>query len=697
VQNAVRATHELLTAFAKSPNIAAEMLKMDGGQDRLDTIGERVCREYEIDKKSRSDWEARTKDAMDLALQVVQKKTFPWPGAANIKYPLLTVAAIQFNARAYPAIVAGRDVVKGVVIGSDDGVPAGQDQAGNVTWQVPPGAKRDRADRIAEHMSWQLTEEMDEWEDETDRLLIHLPIVGCAFRKVYFDSGLGRNCATLVSADDCVVNYNAKSIITAPRVTHRLHFYPYEIAERMRSGVWLDTDIGKAPDAGDDDEAPVEFLEQHRRWDLDDDGYPEPYIVTVHKETGSVVRIVARYDETKITMNARGQVSRIEPIQYWVKYGFIPSPDGGFYDVGFGTLLNPINEAVNSTLNRLLDAGTMQVTGGGFMGSGLKMKGGPMRFQPGEWKRIESQGGTIRDNLVPLPTVQPSEVLFKLLGLLIDAGKEIASVKDILTGDTQGASTQPATTTLALIEQGMKTFTAIFKRIHRSLKDELKKLFDLNAEHLQQQQYFTVMDTPKAIARADYKQGDADIVPVSDPTSVSDMQKLVRAEFLKQFTNDPLVNQQELRERIFRAANVEDIDKLMQPQPTPDQVKASIWTRPRHRREQESKAVANFAGAVKDLTDAEAVATNTTVNLAGVSSMLTELLALAKGQTNDPGIGGSGPPGVPAVEGSPGNPGGPGVPAPVPSGADGGMGGGQPPPGQGAGMAGPMSGAPSGA
>ncbi len=575
--------HQKLLRYMNAINIAEDL-----DAELLSRIGDRVVKEYEIDENSRADWKEKSKEAMDLAMQVAKEKQYPWPKAANVIWPLMTTASIQFAARAYPAIVQNRSVVKGVVVGNDDGQPAiGPDgqpimQAGPngqpmPVFAVPPGAKQTRADNIGEHMSWQLLDEMPEWEPETDTMLHILPIVGCDFRKSYFDPSKGRNCSLRVSAMNLVVNYHAKSIETAPRLTEELKFYPLEMEENFRSGLWIEpvTPFGIAKDAQDGDEdAPHDFLEQHRYLDLDEDGYREPYIVTVHKESRQVVRIVARYDADGIHFSQRThKIVKIDPVHYYTKYDFLPNPDGGIYGVGFGQLLRPLNEATNTTLNQLLDAGTLQNTGGGFIGKGLSMNAGSIRFQMGEYKVVNVPGGTLRENIVPMQFPGPSAVLFNLLGMLIEAGKEVASIKDVLTGE-QASPNTPATTTLAIIEQGLKVFTAIYKRIHRSLKHELNKLYRLNRVYGDEKSEYKVGDTWKAITKQDYVQGSG-VEPVSDPTMVSDMQRLGRAQFLMQFANDPLCNPIEIRHRIFSAASIDGIDKVLLSQAPPNPVVAA--------------------------------------------------------------------------------------------------------------------------
>lgn len=545
---------EILQEYAEAINIADSLESSDLGQ-----IGMRCVREFGIDEQSLKDegYDKRCKEAMDLALQVKTEKTYPWPSAANIKYPLIATAAMQFAARAYPAIVNGWNVVKGKVLGPD-----------------PEGQKQERADRIAAHMSYQFMEEMEEWEEQTDQLLHILPIVGNVFRKTYFDPIKGRNVSEIILPSKFVVNYWAKPLGVCPRTTQICEYYPHEVETKFAAGIWRKVELGMPEGGGDDEQAPHTFLEQHCLLDLDDDGYSEPYIVTVHKETQAVVRIVARYDVDGIKTNAQGDIVCIEPVPYYTKFSFIPSFDGSFYDIGFGTLLNALNETINSTMNQLMDAGHLSNVQGGFIGSGVSMKSGAMRFQPGEWKRVEVTGADLRASVVPLPVAQPSSVLFQLLGMLIDAAKDVTATKDILTGDV--GSTQAVGTTLAAIEQGLKVFTAIYKRIHRALKHEFKTVYRLNRVYLEPDVYFNFQDDQQSVAQADYAANDVDVIPVSDPTTVTDMQKMSRAEFMMGFKDDPMMNRKEIIERALDAALIPDKDKLFAKEAGPDPASVAI-------------------------------------------------------------------------------------------------------------------------
>ena len=498
-----------------------------------------------------------------------------WCGNSNVIYPLITVAAIQFHARAYPAIIRDRDVVKGTVIGQDNGTPA-TDQAGKPIigptgpfWRIQPGAKQVRADLIGRHMSWQLLMEQEEWEPQTDRLLVVLPIVGCMFRKSYFDPGLGRNVSETVTALDLCVNYKAKSFETAPRHTELIQLYPHQIEENIRSGTFLEDEYGHDMDGSsqDDDDAPTTFLEQHRRYDLDGDGYAEPYIVTIARDSGRLARIRAGYEVQGIEWLADGRVKRIEKVAYYTKYGFIPSPDSQVYDLGFGHLLFPINEAVNTTLNQMFDAGHLQIAGGGFIGGGLSINTGALRFAMGEYKPVNVLGGNIRDQVFPLEFPGPNPTLLQLLMFLIEAGERIGSVKDVMVGDMPGDNTS-GITTLAVIEQGLKVFSAIYKRVHRSLGYEFRKLYRLNSIYLPLKVGFGRSDEWAEIKRDDYLQG-AGVEPISDPQMVTDMQRMGRAQFMLGFKDDPACNGQKIRLEAFKAAMIPQPEQYLLPNPQP--------------------------------------------------------------------------------------------------------------------------------
>lgn len=553
----------------------------DFDDELLTKIGTTVCEEYDIDEESRSTWKKQHEEIFQLVNQI--SKTSSRATGSDVRYPILETAALQFSARAYPNIVKGSDVVKCQVIGNDVG-----------------GVKAAKGKRVKQHMSYQVLEQMDSWEEEMDQLLMSLALVGTEFKKTYYDPVEGTNVSQLVFAKDLVVHYYAASLEKARRVTHIIELYENDIIERVRGGSFSDFDFEKATperkdkDSEDDNDpdSPYTFLEQHRYLDLDGDGYKEPYVVTVHRESKQVVRIIPRFDLEGIGVNPEGEIARIIPIQYFTQFTFLPAFDGNFYRMGFGYLLfAPVN-IINTIFNQLLDAGTLANRQGGFIGGGIKLnKGGDtVTFQQGEWKRIGFLGDDIRKQIFALPVKEPSNVLFQLLGLMMEGVKELASQSEVLSGETPKGNV-PATTTLALIEQGLKVFSAIYKRVYLSLKMEFKKLRRLNTMFLSEEEYNNIIDYTEmrpvldemeqpvvdpetgepvmadqqvmANPQADYGDLKAhDIIPVSGAADVSDTQRIVKAQALLELKGGNL-NDDEIDKRFLEALGIPDANELL--------------------------------------------------------------------------------------------------------------------------------------
>ena len=538
-----------LRAILESVNIAEDLTK-----EQLHTIGANALEGYEADKESRKEWENAVDEWTKLATQVREAKTYPWPKASNVKYPLLTTAAMQFAARAYPSLVpSDGKIVKSKVIGKD-----------------PTGEKSSQADRVSMYMSYQLLHEMHGWEEGMDKLLIMLPVVGTLFKKTYWDSTNKRVASDVILPKNLVVNYWAKNLETAERVSHVIEMSPRVLKERQRGGTFLDVDLGGVPIPVDsknpppvDTTTPYTIIEQHTYLDLDEDDYPEPYIVTFHLESGKVLRITARFDENGMSYTDDGKLIKIDALQYFTKFGFIPNPDGSFYDIGFGVLLGPINESVNTLINQLIDSGTLNNLQSGFLGKGMKLRLGETKFQPGEWKAVNSTGDDLKKQIVPLPSKEPSNVLFQLMGSMITSGKELASVAEIFVGKMPGQNT-PATTTMATIEQGMKVFTAVYKRIYRSLEEEFIKLFNLNNTYLNPATYQEVLDIevgPKDFDAKQYK-----ICPGADPTAVSQTEKLLKAQGLQELLPLGILDPVKVGLRILEAQEQPNYQELLNPQ-----------------------------------------------------------------------------------------------------------------------------------
>jgi chaperonin GroES len=510
-------------------------------EDQLTEIGKDCLRGFEVDLQSRWEWEQTVDEWTKLAMQTKEERSYPWPNASNVKYPILSIAAMQFNARAYPSLIpSDGKVVKGKVIGKDH-----------------QGIKANIANRVATYMSYQFMHEMHAWDEEMDKLLMILPIVGTVFKKTYWDGNTKKICSKLVHPKNLVVNNWAKSLEEAERITEIIELSQRCVEERKRQGIFLDRDLGQPgysnnssnPSSEIDETTPYVFGEQHTYLDLDGDDYSEPYIVTFERTKGTVVRIVPRYEEENIELKEE-QIVKITPDHYYTKYSFVPNPDGSFYDIGFGILLGPLNEAVNSLINQLVDAGTLSNLQSGFIGKGLKIRAGENQMGPGKWIPVPSTGDDLRKQIVPLPAKEPSNVLYQLMGSLITSGKELASVAEIFVGKMPGQNT-PATTTMATIEQGMKVFTAVYKRIYRSLDKEFKRVYTLNGIYLNPNTYTEVLEEP--VHPEDFKEDQNIIYPGADPTAVSQTEKLLKAQGLLELLPTGALDPIEVISRVLEA------------------------------------------------------------------------------------------------------------------------------------------------
>lgn len=514
-------------------NLVEKLQKSEEGRQKLEKLGQECKRGFDVDLQSRAHWEAEIKDWMDLACQLREKKSFPWADASNIKYPLISVAAIQFSARAYPSFIPpDGKLVKTMVIGPD-----------------PTGDKGKRGERIGTFMSWQFLKDMEDWEEDMDKLLMTLSVVGVMFKKTFYDPHDEKIKSCLVDARDLVINHWSKSVDSAERVSEVFYFFPREVRGRMKTGAYSDIELSPPtlPDgepgaiSTDPEDIPYRIIEQHCWAVLDSDECPKPYVVTFEYNQNKVLRISPRFDTSGVKLTPDGKIKRIEPHTYYTKFPFIPNPDGGLYDIGFGHLLGPINEAVNTLVNQLVDAGTLNNMQAGFIGKGLRIKGGDYNLSPGEFKWVNSSVDDLKKQIMLMPTKEPSKVLFELMGAMISSGKELASVAEIFVGKMPGQNT-PATTTMASIEQGMKVFTAVYKRVYRSLEKEFKKVFKLNKAYLDENTYIAVMDGP--VSPADFDDKSYDICPTADPTATSQTEKLLKAQGLMELlplgTIDPM-------------------------------------------------------------------------------------------------------------------------------------------------------------
>lgn len=544
--------------LARMPNIAKGMSE----QDRA-LIGQHCLDGYREDRQSRAQWEATYARVLKLALQVMEQRTWPWPNCSNVKFPLVTISAISFHSKAYPALVPAQGAVKCVPIGTE------------VT-----NEEVTRCTRISGHMSYQL-QECTNWEAETDKGLIALPILGCVFKKTYYDPVRRQRRSDLVLPQNLIVHYYTSDLATCPRVSEYFERTRNEIREYELQGLWLEGSKEPAPLPVGPLQAAKEqaqkivppapaptaaltfgLIEQQALLDLDGDGYDEPYTVTFEEATGKVLRIITRYRPDDISYRGES-VLRIEAEQCYTKIPFIPSPDGGFYDLGFGSLIGPLNHSVDSLINQLIDAGTMATLGGGFLGRGVRLKRGTTTFTPQEWKQVDSTGEDISKSIYPLPVREPSKVLLELLMFLVDYAARISSANEVQLGEALGQNAK-AEVVQILNENGARTFAAIFKRIHRATKDEFRKFYllnrryplDLDSDYRQSDKWFKVK-------QEDYAGTDYGLRPVADPNIVTDSQKRQQALLVFQTAQTvPGHNMEQVVRDYYTAFGVPNIDKI---------------------------------------------------------------------------------------------------------------------------------------
>lgn len=569
---------------------------------QLTEIGARVVEDWERDKAGNKDWREKAEKALDAAAQEkVEPKNYPFNGAANVKYPLLTISSMAFSSRAVPAIIKGDEAIKVKTFG-----------------KANASEKQKRADRVAEYLNYLLFYKVDGWEQDTDAMLVRLPAVGQHYRKVWWDPIKRRCCIESVSALRLVLPCDAKSLRESPRITHDYDRYPYELQQLMRSGHFREVEL-IPENATNDDQAPRVILEQYAYMDLDEDGLDEPYIFTVDSHTAQVLRIDEGWDDDGLEVDPE----TMEPINFernipFVDYGFIPDPKGRAYSIGFGHLLTPIMDVVNTNINLMIDAGHAQVAGGGFVGNDIRLQGagqnGNLRWQPGEYKNVNSSGAEIRNAIFERTFPAPSPVLFELLGLLMDAAKDIASVNEAITGDA--SRNAPVGTTLALIEQGQQVFNAIYKRIYRGLREEFKKFADCIAKYGDPEDYAKFVDVEpegmghnggppmgdpampqddpsqmmqqgppqgllpapppqpmgaEALFKRDFDFDDLDIRPISDPSAVTKAQTMAKMQLALTFLGQGIyADDRAVVRATLQAGGLEEADDWIPQQPPPN-------------------------------------------------------------------------------------------------------------------------------
>lgn len=554
-----------------------------------------------------------------------------WTGNSDIHYPILCTASQQFAARAYPALVRG-DKVVGVKVFQPPAVqPSVQDQAKaglhptnqqeadqqNVQVQAAQAqvqqqdlqnlAKAARAERIKHYLNWLVFYKMANWEGETDALLHEAPVVGAGFKKVYFDeNGLQSD---YISSTRLTVNNNTKSIYRCPRITHDFDAYPYEIEAKQRRGEYRDIDIQIV---NEDPEDPVLLIEQHRFEDLDEDGLVEPYIVTIYEKTKQVLRIEPAYTMDDIIINElENKVIKIERWLGYSEFFFLPDPKGRYYGIGFGRLLEQICDSIDTSINQLIDAGNAEIAGGGFIASGVRLQGsgqgGTIYQRPGEYQIVSASGQNLKEAIWERTLPHPSQITMQLLELLLGAAKDIASIKDVITGNTP--ATAPVGTTLALQDQALQVFTAIYQRMYRGFHREFYLMYKALKRWATDKEKFEYKELTGGDFDEDFSGDGTDIQPVADPAVVTKQQKISRIQTLIQLAESPIGQAagmqmagpaQEIAKEALNAMDWDRPERFIADVPPNPEVQAKVADIQASTAQKQAKAESDAAGAKLD-------------------------------------------------------------------------------------------------
>lgn len=550
---------EQLIKFTESNNIA-EMLD----EDKLHEIVEDASHGFDIDESSCQEWIDMNKEALKMIKAEVKSDYTNNYAHSKVIYPLLASANIQLASRLIPHLVRNDKVAECAVLGPD-----------------PDGIKSEKAKQVSSFLSYDLLVDSDSWLKESHKLIQMVCAWGTGYRKLYFDDNQDKVLSEVLSPEDVIINANTSSIEKARRITIRNFMTRKEITEFIRADRFLDVDIDrlKAGSSGNEEDIrdledtnPVyEILEQFCYIDLDQDGYEEPYIVYFHKDSQNVLGIYCGYEATDIHVNKKGKIKKIVPRPYVIDYHCIDNPDGKYHSMGLNHLLFHQNKSITSILRQLIDSGTLANQQGGFTTKAFKTKKREIKQELGKFTQLEIPPNVdIRSQIMPLPFKEPSQVLFSLLGLLIEAGKETGFVTQALMGDTEGQNV-PATTMLAIIEQGTRAFKPMVQKMFHSLKKEFKMMFHLYGKFSSFDRIVRYQDLDIQVSREMFNDTEIDIMPVADPTQSSEAHRYIKLQALQQMMQTPLanvINPQALAMRIFKDLQIENAQELIaQPQP----------------------------------------------------------------------------------------------------------------------------------
>jgi hypothetical protein len=534
--------------------------------DELATIGIEVSSLFEADKGSRSDWESMYAKGLDLLGFRMEERTKPFRGASGATHPMLTEAIIQFQAQAFKELMPAGGPVRSQIMGKET------------------VEKFQQAGRVQDFMNYQLTTVMEEYTPEFDQQLFYTGYGGSTFKKVYYDYQLERMVSKLCLADDVYIPYNGSSVVSqCPRLTHRIAMDSNEYKKRALAGEYLDifldtystpADASQIQEAVDkitgiqptDDIGEVFLLEQLVDLDIpgfedkDEDGevtgIKRPYVVTLAEDTLKVVGIRRNWKEDDKKCRRRN---------YFVHYVLVEGP--GAYGLGFVHLIGGLSKAATSALRQLTDAGTLSNLPAGFKAKGARIADDSNPIQPGEWRDIDAGGAELSASLMPLPYKEPSQVLFALMGFLIDSGKRLSSTADMQVGD--GNQYAQVGTTLALLERGSMVMSSIHKRLHYAQTLEFRLLFEGFGQYMPDEYPYDVPGASRKIKKKDFDTM-VSVQPVADPNIFSSAQRIQLAQMQLQLAQSApnMHNMYEAFYRMYAALNVRDIDGVLLPQNT---------------------------------------------------------------------------------------------------------------------------------
>jgi hypothetical protein len=536
----------------------------------LGRLGSELYQDTQSYKDSRADWEKAYTQGLDLLGFKYESRTEPFQGASSATHPVLAEAVTQFQALAYKELLPAEGPVRTQVIGLD--TPEIQDQA----------------DRVSEFMNYQIMDVMKEYEPEFDQMLFYLPLSGSTFKKVYYDETLGRAVSKFIQAQDIVVPYTANSIDDAEAVVHVIKISENELRKQQVAGFYRDIELEASDDLTQDDDVKSKerqlegvtmsgqnedvftLYECHVNLDLEgfEDINPQtgeptgiklPYIVTIEEGSREVLSIRRNYNQADPLK---------KKINYFVHFKFLPG--FGFYGNGLIQMIGGLSRTATQALRQLLDAGTLSNLPAGFKQRGIRIRDDAQSIQPGEWRDVDAPGGNLRDAFMTLPYKEPSQTLLQLMGVVVQAGQRFASIADLQVGD--GNQQAAVGTTVALLERGSRTMSAIHKRIYSSMKEEFKLLANVFKLYLPPEYPYDVVGGQRTIKQADFDD-KVDIIPVADPNIFSQTQRIsiAQTELQLAMANPGIHNMYEVYRNMYSALGVRDVDRiLVKPdQPTP--------------------------------------------------------------------------------------------------------------------------------